>query len=59
MSHDFYDFDTLTKGSAAIVDLIKELYVDNPSRLVLPPVQPGFLRNQLSETPPLKGCSIE
>jgi hypothetical protein len=48
MSHDFYDFDTLTKGSAAIVDLIKELYVDNPSRLVLPPVQPGFLRNQLS-----------
>lgn len=60
MSHAFYDFDTLVKGSAAMVDLIRDLYADSdPERLVSPPVKPGFLRNQLSEEPPLEGCSIE
>ena len=49
MSHQFYDYKTLTEGSADMVKLIQDLYSDNdPDRLVLPPVSPGFLRNKIS-----------
>ena len=60
MSHSFYDFDTLTKGSAAMTQLIKELYKDgqNEDRLILPPVKAGFLRSSVSQQPPEKGCSL-
>lgn len=53
MSHQFYDFDTLQQGTSKMVETIKELYQDSdPSRLVSPPVTPGFLRNSLPENPP-------
>lgn len=51
----FLDLITLESGSKQMVSLIKEcahqIYEDNDD-LVLPEVQPGFLRNQLPENVP-------
>jgi|688.fasta_scaffold289860_2 hypothetical protein len=30
MSHQFFDYKTLTEGSAAMVNLIQDLYKDDP-----------------------------
>jgi aromatic-L-amino-acid decarboxylase len=58
MSHTFFDYETLEKGTAQMVKLIEECYAKTEGP-VLPDVKPGFLRHQLPENPPEEGESVE
>lgn len=46
MSHQFYDYETLDRGTQQMVGLIKELYSQTDAP-VHPEVKPGFLRHAL------------